>query len=58
MKRYKYDVIILSTAVKLWAHLEPVSVNGGREIRKCVAAFLYLNCHYMQFYLHRRMFYD
>ena len=58
MERYEYDVITWSTAVKLRAKLEPVSVNGGREIRKFVAVFLYLNCDYIQFYLHWRMFYD
>ena len=58
VKRYEYDVITWSTAVKLRAQLEPVSANGGREIRKFIAAFFYLNCDYIQFYLHRRMFYD
>ena len=47
VKRYEYDVITWSTAVKLRAQLEPVSVNGGPEIRKFVAAFLYLNCQYI-----------
>ena len=58
VKRYEYDVISWSTAVKLWAQLEPVSVNGGWKIRKFRAVFFYLNCDYIQFYLHRRMFYD
>ena len=56
-KRYEYDVITRSSAVKLRGQLEPISCNGGRKNRKFIAIFHYLNSRYIQFYLHRRMFY-
>ena len=41
----------------LRAQLEPISCNGRRKNRKFIAIFHYLNSRYIQFYLHRRLFY-
>ena len=51
-----YDVKSWSTTVKLQALLEPASFMADAKIPKFIVALFYLNCRYIQFYLHRKMF--